>query len=114
MKLNDLKRRIAEHVSSILKDTLNEDEYDLWRDAQFDPVAAAKLKGMRGGKAPTKKSGGRNPMLAKQKQYLNVPYAERDAAKAAGAKWDPEKKKWYVSVFPGHKFSVGDYPHWTA
>ncbi len=30
------------------------------------------------------------------KSYLNVPYAEKDAAKALGAKWDPAKKKWYV------------------
>ena len=30
------------------------------------------------------------------KIYLNVPYAEKDAAKALGAKWDAAKKKWYV------------------
>lgn len=28
--------------------------------------------------------------------YLNVPYAQKDAAKALGAKWDPAHKKWYV------------------
>lgn len=27
---------------------------------------------------------------------LNVPYAEKDAAKALGAKWDPTRKTWYV------------------
>jgi phage-related protein (TIGR01555 family) len=27
--------------------------------------------------------------------YLNVPYADKDAAKAAGAKWDADKRKWY-------------------
>ncbi|MBZ2208510.1 DUF5710 domain-containing protein [Massilia soli] len=27
---------------------------------------------------------------------LNVPYAEKDAARALGAKWDAGKKKWYV------------------
>ena len=27
---------------------------------------------------------------------LNVPYAEKDAAKALGAKWDPSSKKWFV------------------
>jgi len=26
---------------------------------------------------------------------LNVPYAERDAARAAGAKWDVARKVWY-------------------
>jgi len=30
------------------------------------------------------------------KSYLNVPYAEKDAAKALGAKWDAGKKKWYA------------------
>lgn len=28
--------------------------------------------------------------------YLDVPYAEKDEAKALGAAWDPVKKKWYV------------------
>ena len=27
---------------------------------------------------------------------LNVPYREKDDAKALGAKWDPNIKKWYV------------------
>lgn len=30
------------------------------------------------------------------KIYLNVPYAEKDAAKALGAKWDAAHKKWYA------------------
>lgn len=29
--------------------------------------------------------------------YLNVPYPEKDDAKALGAKWDHEIKKWYVT-----------------
>lgn len=28
--------------------------------------------------------------------YLNVPYAERELAKKHGAKWNPDKKKWYL------------------
>ena len=27
---------------------------------------------------------------------LNVPYKEKDEAKALGAKWNPQLKKWYV------------------
>ncbi len=27
--------------------------------------------------------------------YLDVPYADKDAAKAAGARWDPTAKRWY-------------------
>lgn len=29
--------------------------------------------------------------------YLNVPYSEKDNAKQHGAKWDPKKKRWWVS-----------------
>ena len=29
--------------------------------------------------------------------YLNVPYAEKDEAKALGARWNPKAKKWYVN-----------------
>src|ERR1700751_2151868 len=31
-----------------------------------------------------------------ERQYLAVPYAEREAAKAAGAKWDWREKLWYI------------------
>jgi phage/plasmid primase-like uncharacterized protein len=31
-----------------------------------------------------------------ERQYLAVPYAERDTAKAAGAKWDWREKLWYI------------------
>lgn len=30
------------------------------------------------------------------KIYLNVPYAQKDEAKALGARWDATNKKWYV------------------
>lgn len=30
------------------------------------------------------------------KTYLNVPYAQKDAAKALGARWDAAAKKWFV------------------
>ena len=35
-------------------------------------------------------------MKSQSKIYLNVPYAQKDAAKALGATWDPTHKKWYV------------------
>ena len=31
-----------------------------------------------------------------ERQYLTVPYAEREEAKAAGAKWDGREKLWYI------------------
>jgi len=33
---------------------------------------------------------------ANERQYLAVPYNERNVAKAAGARWDPGKKSWYA------------------
>ncbi len=30
------------------------------------------------------------------KTYLNVPYAQKDAAKVLGARWDAAAKKWFV------------------
>jgi Domain of unknown function (DUF5710) len=34
--------------------------------------------------------------MANSKTYLNVSYAQKDAAKALGARWDAVNKKWYV------------------
>lgn len=43
---------------------------------------------------------------------LNVPYAEKDEAKALGAKWNPELKKWYVEnrkdYYKFKKWILGD------
>jgi len=35
--------------------------------------------------------------MSNSKIFLNVPFAQKDEAKALGAKWDPSKKKWYIS-----------------
>ncbi|MCK7505121.1 MAG: DUF5710 domain-containing protein [Desulfobacterales bacterium] len=29
--------------------------------------------------------------------YLKVPFARKDAAKAAGARWDPDRRSWYYA-----------------
>ena len=34
--------------------------------------------------------------VGEERQYLAVPYAEREEAKAAGAKWDWREKLWYI------------------
>ncbi len=34
--------------------------------------------------------------MADSKIYLNVPFAQKDEAKALGAKWDAIQKKWFV------------------
>ena len=34
--------------------------------------------------------------MSENKFYLNCPYSEKDLCKTLGAKWDKERKKWYV------------------
>ena len=48
--------------------------------------------------------------MVSKRIYLNVPYERKEEAKQLGAKWNPQKKKWYsentedlqklVEVFP--------------
>lgn len=38
----------------------------------------------------------RSYKMADSKIYLDVPYAQKDQAKALGARWDAIVKKWYV------------------
>ena len=40
-----------------------------------------------------------NPIDKNQRLYLNVPYRQKDEAKALGAKWDAEEKKWYIAKY---------------
>jgi ribonuclease HI len=35
-------------------------------------------------------------VAARDAVYLNVPFAKKDEAKALGARWDADKRKWYV------------------
>ena len=41
-----------------------------------------------------KRRGEREPELSKV--YINVPYSEKDEAKALGAKWDKQEKSWFL------------------
>lgn len=42
--------------------------------------------------------------------FLNVPYAEKDQARALGAKWNPSRKSWYVP--PG--VALEPFEKWLA
>lgn len=37
-------------------------------------------------------------MASNPRDYLDVPYAERQAARDAGARWDAEAKAWYAGA----------------
>ena len=49
-------------------------------------------------------------IMVNSKTYLNVPYAQKDEAKALGAKWDASKKKWYA---PGN-LDITLFEKWNA
>lgn len=40
---------------------------------------------------------------SRERLYLKVPFSEKDAAKTAGARWDPTQKSWYAP--PQHSLS---------
>src|SRR5208283_4426034 len=59
-------------------------------------------KGTDGHRRGLSQTGGNGNLVSadeavgEKRQYLTVPYAEREAAKAAGAKWDWREKLWYI------------------
>ena len=40
--------------------------------------------------------GGAGSVSIRGMTFLNVPYAEKDEARALGARWNPGRKRWYV------------------
>jgi hypothetical protein len=48
--------------------------------------------------------------MADSKIYLNVPFAQKDAAKALGAKWDAAHKKWYVPA----SINITPFARWQS
>jgi hypothetical protein len=35
-------------------------------------------------------------MVAMERSWLDVPFGDKDEAKAAGARWDPQARRWYA------------------
>lgn len=50
--------------------------------------------------AAVSKAAGRPP-ASSPRLYLAVPYAEREAAKLLGARWDVERRKWWIPASLG-------------
>lgn len=46
--------------------------------------------------ATTPQNSDHGPRIAATDTILNVPFADKDQAKALGAQWQPEKKRWVV------------------
>jgi hypothetical protein len=64
---------------------VREDGTQVESSAPVIPTASPVSKPMSGG---SRSNAG--------KVFLNVPYAEKDAAKSLGARWDGTKRKWYI------------------
>ena len=47
--------------------------------------------------------------MADQRIWLDVPYQEKDQAKALGARWDPAAKRWYAP-----RAGIGGLRRWEA
>ena len=48
------------------------------------------------------------PNTTRGNTYLDVPFEEKDEAKALGAKWDPDIKRWFVP----QGLDVSDFAEW--
>ena len=57
-------------------------------------------------------SRSRKRRVPQVRQYLNVPFKEKEKAKSMGARWDPSRKSWYVLVFQGQRWEPAGYEHW--
>jgi hypothetical protein len=61
-----------------------------WMQASESGTANPQLKTPPSSLKPAGKTGSQG------KVFLKVPFAEKDQAKALGARWDAAQKKWYV------------------
>lgn len=49
------------------------------------------------------------PNLAPHKMWLTVPWADKDQAKALGAKWDATRCSWYIPA----DTDMGKFKQWS-
>ena len=68
------------------------DPYPETLDAAFDDAATAAPAAT----GPRTNGATRRPSTAPRREYLAVPYEEKDAAKQLGARWDPSAQRWYI------------------
>ena len=103
MKLKEILNEISQFKrDEIAHELRHEDEGDYpWRDELLK-------RGYRT-RSPFR-SKPRFP--GKVRQYLNVPYAEKEEAKRMGAQWDAVNKAWWMPVTPGQRWEPAGYEHW--
>lgn len=69
------------------------------REMQLDADACS----TRVTKVPVKATGNQSAAI-----FLEVPFAEKDKAKSAGARWDAAKRKWYAP----HGIDINQFKRW--
>ena len=63
---------------------------------------------------PTSENDAREPetSAAPRRVYINVPFAEKEQAKGLGAKWDKERRSWYVPEDLGVEAAERNFKKW--
>ena len=76
-------------------------------DAKTKAETKMKFKEAKSGNPASESAGGtfHTGQSAAERFYLNVPIEEKDAAKALGARWDGEHKKWWCHPADKEKFT---------
>lgn len=80
-----------EEVETLLEDIGNSELNKLVQDVNL----AFRSAGPEPAIQSTGGSPGASSASSGARVYLDIPFAEKDAAKAAGAKWDKDARKWY-------------------
>jgi len=92
-RLFELTTKYNIQYKHVMAHTTNKDRHSVG-NYYADKLANESISGAEG-KLPHIKQKRPDTDLSKV-IFLNVPFAEKDKAKAKGAKWNPEKKKWYI------------------
>lgn len=90
-KIYDLTNKYKINFKHIMAHTDNKDKHSLG-NYNADKLANESIQ-------VSKQPDGLFPPIKKDIEkiiYLNVSFADKDKAKAKGAKWNPERKKWYI------------------
>lgn len=97
----DLKLRFANHLNTA-RDQPSPDVNvapggDGFAEAVEVVASIGRVREQQRPEFPTSETGGaKGAPPAMQRVYINVPFAEKEQAKGLGAKWDKERKSWYV------------------
>jgi len=95
--LNGESEQVSQPASKKRETETNMDTARRIADPERDQVDRSARPQADGDRRSASQEGSEENLVNKEeRQYLAVPYAEREAAKALGAKWDWREKLWYI------------------